>query len=94
MVPEFGLGEEPIEQRGAGKSDHAKTQKAGGISEELNGIAGAHGAERSSDAGCRPGETLGEIVPAGAARQIGDDEHGHDAEDPRPDAVQDLDAHK
>jgi hypothetical protein len=41
MMPGFGLGKKPIEQGGAGKSDRAKTQKAGGISEELNRIAGA-----------------------------------------------------
>src|SRR5579883_129456 len=86
-----GLGQEPVENAQSEQGDDKERQEADRIAEKLCDIARRSRADCRADAGCRSGRALREIIPAGAARYIGDHQWRHDADDGRGDAAENLD---
>jgi len=56
----------------------------------IDGVAGKRGAERSADAHRAVDNAEPEIEASGAARDVGDDQRQHHAENGRADAIEDL----
>jgi hypothetical protein len=87
-----GLGHRQGEKERGAAGDRRERDEAGVEAGRLDHEARHEVAQAGPHAGRRGESPLRQVEPAGTLREVSDDPHRHDPEDPRADAVEELHA--